>query len=224
MNKKKLIILNGSPRRYGTSYSFAKEIKQITENFGNSAEILHIIDYFDKKQSLNEFKNIIYKADIICIVSPLYVDTLPYPVIWFLEIISSQFKNELKNKSFFVVAQSGVLDTMMLQPLLNTCNFFAEELDMKWHGGLSCGGGAAINGKLIENLGKRGKKIKLAFELALKDVFEGNIISPKSQELITLKIPKSLYTPLAIFLNYMSNKMAKKNGLRQEDISRKAYS
>ncbi|MFT5873568.1 MAG: hypothetical protein ACI8WT_002515 [Clostridium sp.] len=123
-----------------------------------------------------------------------------------------------------MVAQSGVFDTMMLQPLLNTCNFFTEEMDMKWHGGLRCGGGAAINGKLIENLGRRGKEIKLAFELALKDVFEGNLISPKSQKLITLKILKILYTPLAIFLNYMSNKTAKKKDLRPDDLSRKAYS
>jgi multimeric flavodoxin WrbA len=40
MSGKKLLLINGSPRKKGTSYSFARTIKLLAENCGNEAEII----------------------------------------------------------------------------------------------------------------------------------------------------------------------------------------
>ncbi|MCR4441502.1 MAG: hypothetical protein QHH10_05080 [Peptococcaceae bacterium] len=221
MNGQRLLILNGSPRRQGTSYSFARTIKKLAEDAGNQAEIRHVIDYFDGQKSLNDLKYHIAESDIIALVAPLYADTLPYPDIWCLEKLAAEYSSELSGKMFFAVGQCGFPDITRLEPMIDACRFFAEETGMIWRGGLAYGGGAIINGALLENLGKKGKKITSAFKLALGDVIQGKMISARAQDLLTVRIPRILYRPLAAYLNHKIKKDALKHGIT--DVSRKVY-
>lgn len=221
MNKKRLLLLNGSPRKKGTSFSFARTIKMLAEDAGHIAEVIHIIEYFNGQKSLDDLKIIILHSDIITLVAPVYVDTLPYPDIWFFEKLSSEFSNELYGKSFFAIGQCGFPDITLCQPLLESCRCFAEATGMKWLGGLGYGGGAIIDGALLENLGNRGKKITSAFKLALEDVFQGKKISSKPQDLLKVRIPKIFYRPLAAFLNHRVRKTARRYGVT--DLTRKVY-
>lgn len=221
MNTKKFLLFNGSCRKKGTSFSFTRTIKKLTEENGDTAEIIHVIDYFDGKEEMFQLKKIIGESDVIAMVAPLYSDALPYYDIWFLEKLASECRQQLKGKSFFAIGQCGFPDITRNEPILNTCRFFSEEVEMKWLGGLSYGGGPMINGALLEDLGKRGEKIILGFKLALQEVLVGRPISSRSQELITVKIPKLLYRPLAAYLNYNTRKLARANG--NTDYKRKAY-
>lgn len=219
MNKKKLLLLNGSPRKKGTSFSFALSLKLLCEQSGHIAEIVHVYDYFDEKQDLSELYKRLNQSDVIGLLAPLYVDTLPYPDIWLLEKLS--VSNMLEGKGFFAIGQCGFPDITRCEPLLSACKFFAQESKMKWLGGLGYGGGAIINGTHLEDLGKKGQKMILAFKMALEDILENKQIAPKCQEALTLKFPKILYRPMALFLNHRSKKEAIKNGTK--DIRIKAY-
>jgi multimeric flavodoxin WrbA len=221
MNGKRLLILNGSSRKKGTSYSFSRTIKMLTEDTGNNAEIIHLIDYFDGKESLEGFKNLLLENDIIALVAPLYADALPYHNIWFFERIINECSNELKGKSFFAVSQCGFPDITRCQPMLDQCKFFADESGMKWLGGLAYGFGSILNGDYIETLGRKGKKIILAFKLALEDVLKGQNISNKPQKMLIVRIPKIFYRPLAMFVNKKIKKNARKLGVK--DIEAKVY-
>jgi len=221
VNTKRLLLLNGSSRKNGTSFSFARTLKMLAENSGNTAEIIHVIDYFDGKEKLENLKDLILKSDIIAMVAPLYADTLPYFDIWLLEKLAGECGNELSGRSFFAVGQCGFPDITRIEPMLDTCRFFAGETGMKWLGGLAYGGGAILNGAFLENLGKKGEKITLGFKLALQDVLRGEKISSRSQELITVKIPGILYRPLAAFLNSNTRKLARKSG--NADFAKKVY-
>ncbi|MCC5910868.1 MAG: hypothetical protein JJT76_10575 [Clostridiaceae bacterium] len=221
MTIKKILILNGSSRKKGTSFSFSRTIKTLCEDTGNSAEIIHVIDYFKGKEELHQLKELMLQSDIIAMVAPLYSDTLSYYDIWFLERLVSEYSHELRGKDFFAIGQCGFPDITRNEPLLNTCRFFAEEVGMRWLGGLSYGGGAMINGAFLEDLGKKGEKIILGFKFALEDVLQGHQISSKSQELITVEIPKILQWPLVAFLNYHTRKKARENG--NIDYKRRAY-
>lgn len=221
MNSKRLLIINGSPRKKGTSYSFARTIKMLAEDTGNYAEIIHIIEYFDGEKNFEDLKSKFLQSDIISVVAPLYVDTLPYLDIWFFEKLSSEFKSELDKKDFFAIGQCGFPDITRCEPLLESCRCFADEVGMNWLGGLGYGGGAILEGALLENLGRKGKKITGAFKLALEDVFQNQNISNRAQELLTIKIPKILYRPLAALLNYNSRKTARKYGVT--DLTKKVY-
>lgn len=221
MSTKKLLILNGSPRKKGTSFSFARTLEMVSEDMGNHAEIIHVIDYFDGKENLECLKKIISDSDVIAMVAPLYADTLPYFDVWLLEKLASGYSELLKGKGIFAIGQCGFPDVTRIEPLIDACRFFAEETGMNWLGGLAYGGGAIINGAFMEDLGKKGEKITQGFRLALQDVYQGEKITSKAQDLITLRIPKILYWPLAAYLNSNSRKLARKNG--NVDLAKKVY-
>jgi multimeric flavodoxin WrbA len=223
MTSKKILILNGSPRRKGTSYSFARTIKMLTEVESNRAEIIHIIEYLEGEKSIENLRTLLGESDILCLSSPLYVDSLPYPVIWFFEKLVEDFKGEIKNKSFFAIGQCAFPYSVLLDTLLNCCRCFADEAGMKWLGGLGYGGGVMINGAHLEQIGKKGEKITLAFRLALEDVLQNNEISSKPKELLYVDLPRVLSRPMAFMLNQMAKSNAKKYGLSIEALKRKAY-
>ncbi len=216
----KLLIINGSPRKNKTSYSFGRTLKILAEEVGNTAELLHIIDYFDRRNEMDAAAEKIAQSDIVVLVAPLYVDTLPYPDIWFLENLQQYSDRHFAGKRFFAVAQCGFPDVTRCAPLLNMCRLFSQETGMRWCGGLGYGGGAMLNGALLENLGKRGEKITKGFAMALDAVLKGEPIPPEAQLLLTIRIPAVLLRPLAAVLNHMSKKAAHKC---KTDIYRKAY-
>ncbi|MFZ5353018.1 MAG: NAD(P)H-dependent oxidoreductase [Bacillota bacterium] len=212
MSCKNIMIFNGSPRKKGTSYSFANAIKKLAEEMNCNADIYHIIDYSDEKLELESLRDLLNKSDIILLAAPMYFDTFPYPVIWFFEKLIAEFYTELQGKSFFAVCQNGFPDITLFEPMLGSCKCFAEAAHMKWLGGLAYSGGAIINGTPVEELGGRGKKITAGFRLALEDVLQNNKISSNAQDMITIKIPKLLYYPLAVFLNHRAKAAARNSG------------
>ncbi|SCY90767.1 hypothetical protein [Alkaliphilus peptidifermentans] len=218
---KRLILINGSPRRNKTSYSFVRTIKMLSEEKNCKVEVIHTIDFFDGKNDLKMLKEMIEGCHIIGLIAPVYVDTLPYPTIWFLEELSKMYSIDLKGKDFFSIAQCGFPEFKFCQPLIDSCRFFAEVCKMNWLGGLGYGGGAILDGALFENLGKKGKNIIKALDLAVVDIIEGKKISCKPQELLTIKIPKFMYRPLAAYLNYSNRKTARSLGV--SNIEQKAY-
>jgi multimeric flavodoxin WrbA len=221
MSGKKLLLINGSPRKKGTSYSFARTIKLLAENCGNEAEIIHAIDYFDGKEKIEHLGGLIAQSDIVAMSAPLYADTLPYQDIWLLEKLAAECTNELKDKAFFAVGQCGFPDITRIEPLIDACRFFAEDTGMKWLGGLAYGGGPMINGSLLEEIGKKGEKITSGFKSALENILKGEKIAVSSQEMITLKVPKVMYWPLVILMNQMIKKQAREAG--NPDYAKKVY-
>jgi len=221
MNAKRLLLFSGSPRKKGTSYSFSRTIKMLAEDSGSTANIIHVIDYYDGKEAFEGLKGLISQSDTIAMISPLYADTLPYFDIWFLEKLKNEFINELRGKNFFAIGQSGLPDITRIMPLLDSCRLFAEEMGMKWLGGLAYGGGVMINGTLLENFGKKGQKIILGFRHAMQDILQDKRISPESQELITMRIPKLLFWPLSAYLNSNIRRQAHENG--NADYKKKVY-
>ncbi|HYF84728.1 MAG TPA: NAD(P)H-dependent oxidoreductase [Clostridia bacterium] len=221
MSGKKLLLLNGSPRKSGTSYSFARTMKQLAESFGNDVEIIHAIDYFDGKEKIEHLSQLIAQNDIIAMSAPVYADFLPYHDIWLLEKLTEECAKELKGKAFFAVGQCGFPDITRIEPLIDACRFFAEDTGMNWLGGLAYGGGPMINGALLEDIGKKGEKITSGFRLALENVFKGEKISIDAQKCITMDIPPIMYWPLVIFMNQMTKKQAREAG--NVDYTKKVY-
>lgn len=220
--RSKLILINGSPRKKGTSFSFCRTLAQLAEDYGYQAEIVHGIDYFDGKESVEQLRDKLEAADTVCLSLPLYVDTLPYPAIWLLEQLEQN--SNLQGKGFFALSQCGFPDYTLLTPSLTSCRLFAETVGMKWLGGLGYGGGAILDGAKLEDLGKKGKTLIEAFRLTIKFVMEGQEIPPQAQEIIKVKIPSILKRPLALFMNFRIKSIARSHGIKDKKLLlRKVY-
>lgn len=220
MNKK-LLLINGSVRKKGTSYSFANSLMALSNQLGHSAEILQVMDYFEGKENFEALSKKVTEADVIGIIAPIYVDTLPYPDIWFLEQLERLMKLQLKDKGLFSIGQCGFPDDTRCEPIGDMCKLFALDMEMHWLGGLNYGGGPLINGASLETLGKRGEKITKGFKMALEEMLKGNEIPDSVQKMISLNMPKFLFAPMAAFMNHNAKKTAILKGIT--DIAQRPY-
>ncbi|MDW7739289.1 MAG: NAD(P)H-dependent oxidoreductase [Bacillota bacterium] len=207
---KNIILINGSPRKSGTSYSFARTIKQLAERSGHQAEILHLLPFFNGKTDLQILVKKIADCDILGLIAPVYSDTLPYSDIWLLEKLADEYKNVLEGKTFFAVGQCGFPDQTRLQPLLENCHYFARQTGMAWSGGIAFGGGPMINGANLEDLGTKGQRFIEGFQLAVEAILAGEPIPGKSQELLTFTFPPLMRRLITWYMNYRIKKDARK--------------
>lgn len=209
-----MILLNGSPRREKTSFRFSQAIQKQAEASGVETEIYHIIDVFESSLRMDEVIGKIEEADYLGLVTPLYVDYLPYLVLWFME---ECIKREIRVKSgakFFAIAQCGFPDVRLLDPILGACEIFAKKMKREWVGGIGYGGDAILDGIPMEELGKRGELITHAFSMMVEDLVNDQKIREDVQVEMTVQIPRLLYRPLAFYLNHRSKQIARKNGVR----------
>lgn len=210
---RKMILLNGSSRREKTSFRFAQAIQKEAEMSGVETEIAHIIDAFELPEQLDKMIGKLEEADYLGLVTPLYVDYLPYPVLWFME---ESIKREIKVKpgaKFFVIAQCGFPDVRLLDPILGACEIFAKKMKREWAGGIGYGGGAILDGIPMVELGKKGEVIIQAFSMMVEDLINDQKIREDVQREMTVRIPQLLYRPLAFYLNHRSKQIARANGV-----------
>lgn len=210
---KKMILLNGSPRRKKTSFRFSQAIQNQAKLRGVETEIYHIIDAFESSEQLDKMIGKMEGADYLGLVTPLYVDYLPYPVLWFME---ESIKREIRVKSgakFFAIAQCGFPDVRLLDPILGACEIFAKKMKREWAGGIGYGGGAILDGIPMEDLGKKGEVITHAFSMMVEDLINDQKIREDVQTEMTVEIPRLLYRPLAFYLNHRSKQIARENGV-----------
>lgn len=218
---KKMIIFNGSPRKQGTSVRFAETLgKHAAAQGVEVMDIVHIIDLIDKKITIDMCIALIDAVDTIGICMPLYVDYMPYPVLFFLERIQEVAMEKLAGKQLFAVMQSGFPDIRLMASTFEALRIFAVESTMKWMGGLAFGGGAIINGTSMDKLGKKGAKISRAFQMAVEDLVLNQPFQPKVQTVLEQKIPIILFYPLTWYMNGSAKKQAKANGV---DLFRRVY-
>lgn len=213
-----VLLLNGSPRKQGTSFGFASAIQSLAIAAGCTAEIQHVYDYYDGKRSLDTLRALIAGADVIGLVAPLYYDTLPGADVWLFEQLQTA---PLAGKDFFVVGQGAYPFWTLCQPLIGACRCFAEATGMRWLGGLGYGGGVLIDGRPLSELGPKGEKLTEAFGLALTDILRGQPIGPGPQELLTINVPKILFRPFAWAMNFRIWSTARRLGVK--NFARKVY-
>lgn len=210
---KSMLLINGSSRKNGTSASFSMSLKNIAQKKEIYVEEIAAIDYLNNKYEPSYIDNVISTADIIGIITPLYIDTLPYSLIYFLEEIAVNNRQALKKKAIYVIAQSGFPNPKVMDPIVSSIELFALENDMVFLGGIRYGGGVIINGAKVESLGKRGNYILKNFDIMLTDIIKLSPISEDTKSNLDNKVASFLYKPLAMFMNHSTKKNARRNNI-----------
>lgn len=209
-----MLIITGSPREKNTSYQFAK-------TFASSLvdETCEIVWGYKFTNKIDDLYDLIGKHETIGFFMPLYVDSVPGPIVKLLEKLSER-SELLSAKALFSVGQCGFPDNVRMDPMHGVMECFAESMNMKWLGSLSYGGGAVIDGAPIESLGGRGEAIKAGLSLAAASVSIGEMIPDAAEDTMALNFPKFVNRLLCLYLNYSAKKNAKEHGV---DMKRKYY-
>jgi multimeric flavodoxin WrbA len=212
VENKKVLLLIGSPKKErSTSFTIGKYLmKRLHANDCNKNSIF-INDALKSKDGIDEMINKFNESDIILLCYPLYVDSIPAPIIRAFELITEgrrKLKRQ-KNQIFFAAGNCGYYEGSQIENSANVCRIFATENELSWYGSMSIGAGGIYSGKELEALGGMATRLRSALDLTAESILNNSIIPmEKIQKLTTPPFPRFFYQA-AVTISFKSE--AKKN-------------
>ena len=194
---KQVLFLIGSPRgKKSTSESLGTYLLNQLEAKGMGAKTMHILRSLRTDEEWEMLISQVNNSDIIILAFPLYVDTLPAPVIEAMELILKECKSDelFQNCRLIAIANSGFPEPEHSDIALTNCEIFCTESGIKWAGGLRIGGGEAINGRPLNEIKGMIRNIIMALDLTAEALARNETVPKEAIELTSKPIvPKWLY-------------------------------
>ncbi|MDU5082165.1 hypothetical protein CIW83_15630 [Tissierella sp. P1] len=199
LNEKKALLLIGSPKKKNsTSESLGNYLLEGLNKKGYISEKLHIISIL--KDDVEGLFAKVNDADIVIVSAPLYVDSLPSPLIKAFELIGQNRKGMSNSKSqrFISIVNNGFPESFHSNTALKICKIFADNAGFQWLGGLAIGCSPAINGMPIKNLGGMTRNIVKSLDITIDKIAKNESIPLEAINLVSKEIiPSWLYTLIA---------------------------
>ncbi len=213
---KRAVLLVGSPRtKKSTSASLGEYLFEQLAEGGVETQTFQVYTSLNSSVKMNEIFSAIDGADLVVLAFPLYVDTLPAPVITLLERIAIHRKTNPTSARFAAIANCGFPEAHHTDNALAICAEFARQNGLGWLGGLALGAGEGIvHGTPLRDLGGRAIPIKKALELAVESFLQGEPIPQSARNLLARPIiPAWLYKVMG---GFGWNQAAKKFGVEKK--------
>jgi hypothetical protein len=196
-SSKSALLLVASPRGFkSTSDSLGSYLLKKLHRGGFEIQKLHVQTVMRTPDGQQKMLEQVKGCDLLILAFPLYIDCLPAQLIAALELINQQRKttSNPKPQRFLTIINNGFPEASQNATAVAICRQFASEADMNWAGGLSLGGGGAINGAKIEDTGFRGRNAKKALEATAADLLLGKTVSTEAAALMAKQaIPRWLF-------------------------------
>lgn len=149
-----ILMLVGSPKPKGSvSEILGSCLVRKLEQLGHKNISVNTAKTIRTEPGLQELKETYSYSDLLVIAYPLYIDTLPYPLISALEHLS-----ELKTtnpKKVLAICNCGFPESSQCSISLSNIELFTKQTGNIWLGGFALGAGGAIAGMTRgENLKK----------------------------------------------------------------------
>ncbi len=182
-----------------------------------------------------EFLAAVDRANLILLVFPLYIDSLPFLMMKSLEVMAEHLSinPQKRPKRLLAIANNGFPEAHHNAVALGICRQFAADTGMVWSGGLALGAGEALFGGLpIEGNERAGrppvKHIIQALELVSAALADGQMIPPEAAKLMAKTpipfMPSSLWRWLFIKIaNQRWRSIAKVNQVGGEELLAQPY-
>lgn len=195
LNEKKALLLIGSPKvKNGSSEALGDYLlNRLNKEY--KCEKLHIASAL--KNNVEELLNNVQCADILILAFPIYVDSLPAPVIRALELIAEdrRVRKSDKRQGVISITNCGFPETLHNYTAIKICKNFADKNDFVWLGGLAMGCGPALGEKAIEQLGGMTRNIVKALDKTAEAILKDESIPSEAIDLMSRKLmPYFLYT------------------------------
>ena len=159
----------------------------------------------------------ILNADVLLVAFPLYVDSLPAPLIKLLTLIEQAAKaSSTPLPRVYAICNCGFYEAKHTRIALKMVRHFALRAGLRWgYGvGIGCGGLAyALNNNMA-----KGPAANVHTALcALGEAIRGNNTNESADVFVTPKIPRFLYK---LGGNMGWRQMAKRNGVQKQIFAR----
>lgn len=143
----------------------------------------------------------IAESDLFILVTPLYVDSLPYLVTRALETVARARQGVRGAPCAFVaLVNCGFPEAAQCATALDIARAFAKRAGLQWAGGLAMGEGGAIDGQRLEELGSLTRRVRKALDETADALASGEAVPDAAvAELARPLMPARLYTLLGDF-------------------------
>ncbi len=217
MNNNKALLLIGSPKgENSTSASLGNYLISKLEEFGMKIEKGFIHRLVNREETIQNLFEMIDRADLIILSFPLYVDSLPAPVIKAMELISEE-RNKFegkKSQNFIAISNSGFPEVSQNTTALQICRIFSRDCGFIWKGGIAVGGGGAINGIPLDERGGMVRNVIKGLDIVAHALKDGKDIPQEAIDLLSKKfIP---YTFYRVFGNLGWRLQARRYGVKKK--------
>ena len=211
---KRVLFLVGSPKAPGKSVSEAlgSYVIDKMEAQGWSSETIFIRTTLQSEKGRVTLLEAVEEADLIILSFPLYVDSLPAPVIRAMELISER-RSEKKTR-FAATSNCGFPEAQHNNVALSICRRFALASGLEWAGGLALGMGGAVSGQRLKDGGGMVRNIVKSLDLTADALVESQPVPDEAIRLMAKPlIPKRMYTAMG---NLGWRQKAKRYGVRKK--------
>jgi multimeric flavodoxin WrbA len=154
-----VLLLVGSPKgQKSSSASLGGYLLERLAEKGLQTETVLLYSALRSEERLAGMLAATDRADLVVLAFPLYVDSLPAPVIRALERIARhrQEADIPRQQRFLAIANSGFPEAAHMDTAMAICRCFARQAGFVWTGGLTLGGGhGLVSAQPLKQLGGR---------------------------------------------------------------------
>ncbi len=149
------LLLIGSPKPGASaSRSFGEAMLARLAARGAETRTARVTPTFRSPEAMDRLMTEIDWADLVLLSSPVFVDTLPAPVIrlfetWHARTLSAEAPAGPRARLALLV-QSGFPESTHCDPAIDVCEEFCRESGAEWAGALAFGCGGALSGRTPE--------------------------------------------------------------------------
>lgn len=142
------------------------------------------------------------RAELLILSCPLYVDSLPAPVIAAMELLAGR-PGSLKGRRLVAVLNCGLPEAAQCHTALAACQQFADETKLEWAGGLALGLGEAIAGRPLAERGGLTSHIRQALDLTAAALLRREPVPVEAQELMARQLLPSRLFALCVGVTWL---------------------
>jgi multimeric flavodoxin WrbA len=182
---RRAVLLIGSPKtRKSTSNSLGAYLFEQLSAQSIQTETIYLHTVLRNPQKMQALLDALDAADLVTLAFPLYVDSLPAPVVEALERISTHRKgqNRPRRQLFSAIANCGFPEAFQCNTALTNCELFARQTGFSWAGGLALGAGHMLNGVPLVEGGGMTMHMRQALDLAAKALAQGQAIPQAARD------------------------------------------
>ncbi len=192
-----VLLLIGSPKAKSTSASLGNYLLGLLRQSCLSTGTLHIGSTLRSPDGIRTMHEAVDGADIIVLAFPLYVDSLPGPLVSALESLARHRRGRdcPSRQRLLAIANCGFPESCHNDTALAQVRLFCRDAGFEWVGGLGLGGGGMINGLPLEKRGLAVHDVIASLRLAAHALAAGSALPDEAISLMARKrIPSWLYT------------------------------
>jgi hypothetical protein len=192
-----VLLLIGSPKPgESSSESLGTYLLQELESRGLKTRTMKVVKAVRNEEAREELRTAVAESDLVVVSFPLYVDSLPAPLIRALELIAG-WRAEAGDgalpadgstgdgkPALVAICQSGFPEVEQSEIAIEICRYFAAAAGFEWAGGLILGAGGMIDGQPLRKLKGMMRSAVRSLDLTAEELAAGRPVPEEAARLM----------------------------------------